>query len=105
MVNAARTAIETAKRGELDPSQLDAETFEKFLWTADLPTVDLVIRTSGEKRISNFLLWQSAYAEYVFADVPWPDFRATQLIDAISEYQRRDRRFGLTGAQAKSVKP
>ncbi|MBX7113383.1 MAG: di-trans,poly-cis-decaprenylcistransferase [Myxococcaceae bacterium] len=105
LVSAARTAMEKAKRGELDPSKLDADTFETFLWTADLPPVDLVIRTSGEKRISNFLLWQSAYAEYVFADVQWPDFRAPQLLDAISEYQRRDRRFGLTGAQAKPAPP
>jgi undecaprenyl diphosphate synthase len=101
ILHAARAAMELAKKGALDPAKLDATTFEGLLWTAGLPTVDLVIRTSGEQRISNFLLWQSAYAEYVFANVQWPDFRASELLDAIAEYQRRDRRFGLTGAQLK----
>ena len=68
--------------------------FGTFLDTADLPDVDLVIRTSGEKRISNFLLWQAAYAEFVFTDVLWPDFGLADLKDAIREYNTRSRRFG-----------
>jgi undecaprenyl diphosphate synthase len=69
------------------------------LWTAGLPELDLLVRTSGERRISNFLLWQCAYAELVFTDVLWPDFRDGELLAALAEYQGRERRFGMTGAQ------
>jgi undecaprenyl diphosphate synthase len=78
---------------------LEAEDLEASLWTAGLPELDLLVRTSGERRISNFLLWQAAYAELVFTDVLWPDFRDAELFAAIVDYQTRERRFGLTGAQ------
>jgi undecaprenyl diphosphate synthase len=78
---------------------LEAEDLEAGLWTAGLPELDLLVRTSGERRISNFLLWQCAYAELVFTDVLWPDFRDAELLSAISEFQARQRRFGMTGAQ------
>ena len=78
---------------------LDAEDLEAGLWTAGLPELDLLVRTSGERRISNFLLWQAAYAELVFTEVLWPDFREAELFAAIADYQTRERRFGLTGAQ------
>jgi undecaprenyl diphosphate synthase len=78
---------------------LDAEDLERALWTAGLPELDLLVRTSGERRISNFLLWQAAYAELVFTEVLWPDFREAELFAAIADYQTRERRFGLTGAQ------
>jgi undecaprenyl diphosphate synthase len=89
---AARAAAEKG-------AALSAEDLERHLWTAGLPDLDLLVRTSGERRISNFLLWQCAYAELVFADVLWPDFRDAELFQAISEFQARERRFGLTGAQ------
>jgi undecaprenyl diphosphate synthase len=94
LVAAARKAA--AARG---PS-LTAEDIEAALWTAGLPDPDLLIRTSGERRISNFLLWQCAYAELHFADELWPDFRGRQFLAAVADYQGRQRRFGLTGAQS-----
>jgi undecaprenyl diphosphate synthase len=78
---------------------LEAEDLEAALSTAGLPELDLLVRTSGERRISNFLLWQAAYAELFFSDVLWPDFRDAELFAAIADYQTRERRFGLTGAQ------
>jgi undecaprenyl diphosphate synthase len=78
---------------------LDVADIEAALQTADLPELDLLVRTSGERRISNFLLWQSAYAELHFSDVLWPDFRDAELFAAIADFQARERRFGLTGAQ------
>ncbi len=78
---------------------LEAEDLEAALWTAGLPELDLLVRTSGERRISNFLLWQCAYAELHFSDVHWPDFRDAELFGAILDFQARERRFGLTGAQ------
>ncbi len=77
----------------------DADDLEASLWTAGLPELDLLVRTSGERRISNFLLWQCAYAELHFSEVLWPDFRDRELFLAIDDFQRRERRFGLTGAQ------
>lgn len=74
--------------------KLDEESFSKLLYTADMPEVDLMIRPSGEKRISNFLIWQSAYAELVFMDVLWPDFKKKHLLEAIEEFSFRNRRFG-----------
>jgi undecaprenyl diphosphate synthase len=93
LVQAARRAA--AARG----AALEAADLEAALWTAGLPELDLLVRTSGERRISNFLLWQCAYAELVFTDVLWPDFRDAELLSAIAEYQARERRFGMTGAQ------
>jgi undecaprenyl diphosphate synthase len=93
LVQAARRAA--AARG----TALEAEDLEAGLWTAGLPELDLLVRTSGEHRISNFLLWQCAYAEFVFSEVLWPDFRDAELFTVVAEYQGRERRFGLTGAQ------
>jgi undecaprenyl diphosphate synthase len=93
IVHAARVAA--AAKG----AALGAEDIEAALWTLGLPELDLLVRTSGERRISNFLLWQCAYAELHFSDVLWPDFRERELLTAIEDFQGRQRRFGLTGAQ------
>lgn len=98
IVAAARAMAAAATRGELDPSRLDEAGFERFLSTAGMPDPDMVIRTSGEHRLSNFLLWQSAYAELVFLDVLWPDFSGTDFDQALAEYARRERRFGARPA-------
>ena len=93
---AAQALAEAVERGVLKADSVDEKIFESFLFTHAMPDPDLVIRTSGEKRISNFLLWQSAYAEYVFLDVLWPDFSGDHLAQAIAEFQGRDRRYGAT---------
>ncbi|HXI86403.1 MAG TPA: undecaprenyl diphosphate synthase family protein, partial [Parvularculaceae bacterium] len=98
IVRAARNAARAVKAGGLDPAELDEARFAKFLDTANTPDPELIIRTSGEKRISNFLLWQAAYAEYVFLDVLWPDFDAAQFDAAVEEFRKRDRRFGGVAA-------
>jgi undecaprenyl diphosphate synthase len=77
-----------------DPGDIDEDRFREALYIPDMPDVDLVIRSSGEHRLSNFLLWQSAYAEFYFPGILWPDFDRHALVDAVVEYQRRDRRFG-----------
>lgn len=94
IVDAARALMRKAQAGGIDPAELDVETFGNHLYTAGLPDPDLLIRTSGECRVSNFLLWQISYAEIVITDVFWPDFRRPHLEAAIAEYQRRHRRFG-----------
>ncbi len=94
IVMAARHLAEKATQGEIVPSDINAELFGQHLYTHDIPDPDLFIRNGGEKRISNFLLWQSAYAEFVFVDSYWPDFDRATLIDAISMFQSRERRFG-----------
>ena len=99
---AARRTAQLAAAGELDPASLDAERFNSMMPTADLPPLDLVIRTSGELRISNFLLWEAAYAELYFSSALWPDFRRGDLYAALDAYAARERRFGLTGAQIES---
>jgi len=99
LVRAARTLARAAAAGQLDPAAIDEACLAEALDTAGLPDPDLLIRTSGETRISNFLLWQAAYAEFVFMEVLWPDFSAQHLLEALAEYTRRERRFGLTGAQ------
>lgn len=83
-----------ASQGKLDIDSLDANIFSSYLDTKDLPDPDLLIRTSGEQRLSNYLLWQLAYSEFYFTDVPWPDFHKKELKDAIYAYNKRDRRFG-----------
>ena len=88
-----------AARAAATAGTLDAASLEKNLWTASLPPLDLLVRTSGERRISNFLLWQAAYAEMVFVETLWPDFRELDLLAAVADFQRRERRFGLTSAQ------
>ena len=87
------------REGRLRVEDLDENSFASFLDTADQPDPDLLIRTSGEKRISNFLLWQLAYAELYFTETLWPDFSAAELRQAVDEFAQRQRRFGLTGAQ------
>jgi undecaprenyl diphosphate synthase len=94
ILQAAQRWLREAQGGEPDP-----ETFERYLSTAGLPPLDLLIRTGGEQRISNFLLWQSAYAELCFLDVLWPDVDETALQEALDVYARRQRRFGCTPAQ------
>ena len=85
--------------GKLQPQEISKDLFPNYLYTAGLPDPDLLIRTSGEYRISNFLLWQSAYTEFYFTNVLWPDFNREELFKAIAEFQRRERRFGLTSDQ------
>ena len=94
IVRAARVLAEKAARGEIAPEAIDVAAVDAALDTSGIPDPDLVIRTSGEQRISNFLLWQSAYAEYVFMPDLWPDFDDARFRAAIDEYARRDRRFG-----------
>ena len=96
MVRAARRIAEDVAAGRLDPASVNRETLAARLDTAGIPDPDLVIRTSGEQRLSNFLLWQAAYAELVFVPTPWPDFSKADLIAAIEEYHRRQRRYGGT---------
>lgn len=96
IVEAARSLAIEVKAGRLDPARIDQACFALRLSTADLPDPDLIIRTSGEKRISNFLLWQCAYAELVFVDTLWPDFGRSDLELAIGEFRRRERRYGTS---------
>jgi undecaprenyl diphosphate synthase len=96
---AARGLAKAVERGQLQADAIDEHVLQSFLFTGGMPDPDLVIRTSGEKRISNFLLWQSAYAEFVFMDVLWPDFSAEHLAAAIEEFKARDRRYGNTAAK------
>lgn len=95
ILDASAAICEKYRKGENDVSFLSGEeNFEKFLYTAGLPDPDIIIRTGGEKRLSNFLLWQAAYAELYFTDVLWPDFNLDELKKALEEYQKRKRRFG-----------
>jgi undecaprenyl diphosphate synthase len=103
ITQAARKLAVDAAAGRLDPSTIDEAKFAAALQTADAPSVDLLIRTGGEKRISNFLLWDVAYAEVYFSDVLWPDFTSTELRKAFEFYARRQRRFGRTGEQIEVV--
>jgi undecaprenyl diphosphate synthase len=97
LVKAVRRLVADVQTGELRPDDITEDTLAAYLDTAPLPDPDLVIRTSGEMRLSNFLLWQSAYAEFCFTPVLWPDFRRRHLLEAIVAYQRRERRFGGIG--------
>jgi undecaprenyl diphosphate synthase len=94
MLRAARRLMREARAGEIDPDTLDDAAFEARLDTVGLPRLDLLIRTSGEQRLSNFLLWQAAYAELVFTDTLWPDFDREHLAAAIEMFGRRERRYG-----------
>jgi len=94
IATAARAIAEKVAAGELEPATIDEDALGQHLWTHDLPDPDLLIRTSNEQRISNFLLWQCAYTELVFTDLLWPEFGREGLEQAIAEYNRRDRRFG-----------
>jgi undecaprenyl diphosphate synthase len=94
LVDAARAIGRDVAAGRLDPDKINDRTVARHLYEPEMPDPDLLVRTSGEFRISNYLLWQLAYAELVFTDVLWPDFRREHLFEAIAEYQRRERRFG-----------
>jgi undecaprenyl diphosphate synthase len=94
LVDAARAIGHEVAAGRLDPDKISERTVTRSLYAPDMPDPDLLVRTSGEFRISNYLLWELAYAELVFTDVLWPDFRREHLFEAIEEYQRRERRFG-----------
>ena len=99
IVQAARAIMELAAQGRLRPKDLDTDKFGEFLPSSFLPPVDLMVRTSGEERISNFLPWQLAYAELYFTPTLWPDFDEEALAQALQEYAGRERRFGLTSEQ------
>jgi undecaprenyl diphosphate synthase len=94
IVQAARRLAEAARDGQLDPASVSEESFGAMLATKGIPDPDLILRTSGEQRLSNFLLWQAAYAEFVFLDVLWPDFGEREFAEALAEFARRERRFG-----------
>lgn len=102
LADAARLMVEDAMLGKLDVSKINEKTFAEYLYYPDMPDVDLFLRPSGEQRTSNYLIWQSAYAELVFQDVLWPDFDRRELWNACLEYAQRDRRFG--GALPNEVK-
>ena len=99
IVNVIKNISKKVVNKELDLEKIDENTINNHLYTFNLPNVDLMIRTSGEQRISNFLLWQMAYAELYFTDILWPDFRQEHFYEAIIEYQNRERRFGKTSEQ------
>lgn len=101
ILNAVKKISDKVKNNIISTESIDESIFNNHLYTHDLPDVDLVIRTSGEHRISNFLLWQIAYAEFYFTDVLWPDFSEENLYEAIISYQKRERRFGKTSEQIK----
>lgn len=94
IVHAAKILAEKVKSGEINSEDITENMFQQYLYTLDVPDVDLMIRPSGEQRISNFLIWQSAYAEFYFTDILWPDFSTNALDDAIAEFANRSRRFG-----------
>ena len=94
IVRAVRKVSEDVKEGKVKPEDIDEKMFEPYLDTHGIPDPDLMIRTSGELRLSNYLLWQLAYTEFYFTDIPWPDFTKEELSKAIEQYNRRDRRYG-----------
>ena len=94
ITNAARLASEDVKNGKINPEDIDENYLGKYMYTADVPEVDLIIRPSGEERLSNFLLWQAAYAEFWYSEINWPDFSEKDMERAIIDYQKRNRRFG-----------
>ena len=103
LLNAVKNIAWEVQQGKLDVTEIDQDTLQQFLTTSGFPDPELMIRTSGEYRISNFLLYQLAYAELYFTNVRWPEFRKANLYEAIIDYQGRERRFGKTGDQVKAV--
>ncbi len=101
LVSAIKEICTDIQTNKIDIADITEATVQQHLYTRDMPDADLVIRTSGEQRISNFLLWQAAYAELYFTEVLWPDFREQDLHEAIFSYQKRERRFGKTSEQLK----
>ena len=100
MIRAMKHMAEDVQSEKLQIEQIDESLFASYLDTKDLPDPDLLIRTSGEQRLSNYLLWQLAYSEFYFTDVPWPDFHKEELLEAVEAYSNRDRRFGALSDQA-----
>ena len=105
IVEGVQKVTEDIQKKKIQPADLTPRLFSEYLYTKGMPDPDLLIRTSGEMRISNFFLWQIAYAEIYITDILWPDFREEALLEAISDYQRRERRFGMTGAQREKACP
>ena len=103
IISAVKKIMKENEKGEIDISKVTKEKFSNYLYTSDMPDPDLLIRTSGEYRISNFLLWQMAYTELYFTKVLWPDFTKDDLLKAIASYQKRERRFGLTSEQLNEI--
>jgi undecaprenyl diphosphate synthase len=99
IVRAVQTLAQDLMRGNFRPEEIDAALFSRYLYTAGMPDPDLMIRTSGEHRLSNFLLWQSAYTELYVTETLWPDFREDDFLKALEDYQQRERRYGLTQEQ------
>jgi undecaprenyl diphosphate synthase len=102
IVEAVKNIGEAVKEGKIDPKDITEQTIIDQIYTSDIPDPELLIRTSGEHRISNFLLWQMAYTELYFTETLWPDFGKEELYDAIIDYQNRERRFGMTSEQVKN---
>jgi len=102
LVRAVQLLADKCLRGEISPYEIDIQTISNHLYTAGMIDPDLLIRTGGEARLSNFLLWQASYAEIYFTDVMWPDFRRKSFLEAIVDYQSRERRFGKTGEQLRT---
>jgi undecaprenyl diphosphate synthase len=105
IVVAVKRMIADCRAGKFTPDEITKEMFAGYLYTMGMPDPDLLIRTSGEFRISNFLLWQMAYTEFYFTDVLWPDFSKDELLNAIAVYQQRERRFGLTKEDTETERP
>jgi undecaprenyl diphosphate synthase len=99
IIDAVKHVTHAVQRGEINPEEITPAAFGKYLYTAGLPDPDLLIRTGGELRLSNFLLWQTSYTELYFTEMLWPDFRGDDLLRSIIDYQQRERRFGLTHEQ------
>jgi undecaprenyl diphosphate synthase len=102
MIDAIQSLASKVQSGEMEPEEINEAIFSNALYTKGIPDPDLLIRTSGECRLSNFLLWQSAYTEIFITDTYWPEFREEQLMDAITVYQLRERRFGKVSEQVQS---
>jgi undecaprenyl diphosphate synthase len=103
IINAVKKIIDDKEKGKIAINEVTKDNFNNYLYTSGMPDPDLLIRTSGEYRISNFLLWQTAYTELYFTNVLWPDFTKDELLKAIASYQKRERRFGLTSEQLKEL--
>jgi undecaprenyl diphosphate synthase len=99
VTQAIKNIVKKVENGDLNSDEINEDTIQNHLYTHNIPDPELLIRTSGEQRISNFLLWQIAYSELYFTDILWPDFRRENLYEAIVNYQKRERRFGKTSEQ------
>jgi undecaprenyl diphosphate synthase len=99
ILQAVQRILRDCQKGKMTPEEINFQKFSDYLWTRGMPDPDLLIRTSGEFRISNFLLWQIAYTELYVTETLWPDFNREELLKAISQYQSRERRFGMTSEQ------